>query len=313
MRPASSDEQLDAITVIENDHRVVDGLFDTYERLGRDGDPAERQRTVRSMIDELRLHASMEEHVFYPAVQEALDEEGGELVEAALLEHAEAKETLDEIEALDVSSDGFHERVTALIEEVRHHVDEEEQEILPKLREALDSQVLLQLGGELESAKLTLLGVPSTGEGGAEEGVVIGDAKRSGGRRRTTAKKTATVRKTSAKKTSAKKTTAKKTSSPKTSAKKTSANRRGATKVTSGRASTARLVYHVKPTQSGRWSVAKRGAARPSATFDRKTEAVARGKELAKRPSRGQLVVHGLDGKVQGEFTYGDDPRRTKN
>src|SRR4051794_24241581 len=181
------EEQLDAITLVENDHRVVEGLFENYERLGRDGEPGERWRTVRSMVEELRLHAAMEEQVFYPAVQEALGDAADELVEESLREHAEAKEALDEIEALEPTGAVFHERVTALIEEVRHHVDEEEQQILPKLREALDTQVLQRLGEELEGAKLTLLGVmvgrgatvtvtgtPSEGAGG-EEGPVIGD------------------------------------------------------------------------------------------------------------------------------------------
>ena len=320
MIPAPSGEQLDAVTVIQNDHRVVEGLFDTYERLGRDGDQAERQRTVRSFIEELRLHAAMEEQVFYPAVQEALGEQGGELVEASLLDHAEAKQTLNEIEALDVSSEGFHERVTALIEEVRHHVDYEEQEVLPMLREALDSQVLLQLGGDLEASKLTLLAVPQTGESVAEEGVVIGDVKESATARKSSAKR-ATAKKTSAKKATSRKTSAKKATT-RTPAKKTTTKRRTAKQsgsrtksatTSKARGSSSRLVYHVKPTDSGRWSVAQRGAARASATFNRKSDAVARGKELAKRRSRGQLVVHGRDGKVQGEFTYGDDPRRTRN
>src|SRR3954469_21598299 len=188
--PASNDEQLDAITLIENDHRVVEGLFEAYENIGADGEAAQRWRIVHSMIEELRLHASMEEQVFYPAVQEALGD-ADELVEESLREHADAKQTLEEIEALPATSGVFHERGTALIEEVRHHVDEEVQQILPKLREALDSHMLLRLGEELEGSKLTMLGVAATGEdvdagvavrteplaaggGGPEEGVVIG-------------------------------------------------------------------------------------------------------------------------------------------
>jgi iron-sulfur cluster repair protein YtfE (RIC family) len=349
---ASSGEQLDAITLIENDHRVVEGLFGTYEGLGPDGNVPERQRTVHSMIEELRLHAAMEEQVFYPAVQEALGDEADELVEESLREHAEAKQTLDELDALEPSAETFHQRVTELIEEVRHHVDEEEQEILPKLRAALDSQVLLQLGEELEGSKMTLLGVAVTAEAPQpagsfpEEGLVIGDAEapaaeqlerladpadRSGqtsrppAKRATTAKTKSSPKRTSAKKkTSAKRgTTAKTKSSPKrTSAKKKTSATRGATaktktsaKKTSVRSSsrnTKRLVYHVKPTGSGRWAVALQGAARPSATFDRKTEAVARGRELARRRERGRLVVHDRDGRIQDQFTYGDALGRTR-
>jgi hemerythrin-like domain-containing protein len=350
--PASSGEQLDAITLIENDHRVVEGLFETYEGLGPDGNVPERQRTVHSMIEELRLHAAMEEQVFYPAVQEALGDEADELVEESLREHAEAKQTLDELDALEPSAEKFHQRVTELIEEVRHHVDEEEQEILPKLRAALDSQVLLQLGEELEGSKMTLLGVAVTAEapsppagGLPEEGLVIGEAEtaaveqlerladpadRSGltsrppAKRGTTAKTKSSAKRTSAKKTSATRgTTAKtKSSAKRTSAKKKTSATRGTTaktkssaRKTSVRSSsrrTKRLVYHVKPTGSGRWAVALQGAARPSATFDRKTEAVARGRELARRRERGRLVVHDRDGRIQDQFTYGDALGRTK-
>jgi hypothetical protein len=67
----------------------------------------------------------------------------------------------------------------------------------------------------------------------------------------------------------------------------------------------------VKPSDRG-WELTRKGAKRASGLFDRKPEAVARGKELAKRSRLGQLVVHGQDGKIQGEFTFGEDPRRTK-
>src|SRR4051794_13655266 len=334
--PASNDGQLDAITLIENDHRVVEGLFEAYENIGADGEAAQRWRIVHSMIEELRLHASMEEQVFYPAVQEALGDDADELVEESLREHADAKQTLEEIEALPATSGVFHERVTALIEEVRHHVDEEEQQILPKLREALDSQMLLRLGEELEGSKLTMLGVAATGGdvdagvavrtetlaaegGGPEEGVVIGDgaAGRSAGaadsprrRRASTSKRptTGSPRKSPAKSSSTSRST-------KTAERRGTAKRSGSTTSTSKRTAgrTARLEYHVTPTSTGRWAVQQKGAARASATFDRKTEAVARGRELAQRRSLGQLIVHGRDGKIQNEFTYGNDPRWTKN
>src|SRR5919201_745215 len=147
-------EPTDAIALIEDDHRKVDGLIDRYERLGREGALAERGRVVGSIVDELRLHAAIEEQVLYPAIEEALPDDGPELVEGSLREHAEAKQTLDEIEALDASSDELHDRVTTLIEEVRHHVEEEEADVLPRLREALDSEQLMTLGDELRGAKM---------------------------------------------------------------------------------------------------------------------------------------------------------------
>jgi hypothetical protein len=74
----------------------------------------------------------------------------------------------------------------------------------------------------------------------------------------------------------------------------------------------SRKVYHVTPGGNGGWAVKAEDNKNPSGHFKTKTDAVARGKELAKKPLLGQLIVHKQDGKIQTEYTYGDDPKRTK-
>ncbi len=69
-----------------------------------------------------------------------------------------------------------------------------------------------------------------------------------------------------------------------------------------------RDVYHVTPSTKGGWDVQKEGGKRPSAHATRKTDAVARGKELAKKAPLGQIKIHKQDGTFQTEHTYGDDP-----
>jgi len=69
-----------------------------------------------------------------------------------------------------------------------------------------------------------------------------------------------------------------------------------------------RKVYHVTKSQAGGWDVNKEGAQRASGNFDTKQEAVQRGKELAKHAPLGQIKIHGQNGKIQTEYTYGDDP-----
>ncbi len=72
-----------------------------------------------------------------------------------------------------------------------------------------------------------------------------------------------------------------------------------------------REVFHV--TKDGdTWQVKKRGAKRASSRHDTKADAVERGRQLAKRTGLGQLIVHKQDGKIQTEYTYGNDPRRSK-
>lgn len=75
---------------------------------------------------------------------------------------------------------------------------------------------------------------------------------------------------------------------------------------------TNRKVYHVTKNPIGGWDVKKEGGERASGHFDTKVEAVDRGKELAKSGGLGQVKIHGQDGKIQTEHTYGDDPHPPK-
>ena len=72
-----------------------------------------------------------------------------------------------------------------------------------------------------------------------------------------------------------------------------------------------RRVYHVV-NEGGRWKAKAEYAERASVTGDTKSEVLERAKELAQRTGLGQVIVHGEDGEIQREFTYGNDPRRTK-
>jgi len=69
-----------------------------------------------------------------------------------------------------------------------------------------------------------------------------------------------------------------------------------------------RDVYHVTPNEDGRWRVKKVGNQKASGIFDRKTDAVTRGKELAKKGPKGQIKIHKQNGQFQTEYTYRDDP-----
>lgn len=72
-----------------------------------------------------------------------------------------------------------------------------------------------------------------------------------------------------------------------------------------------RQVYHVVPAEKG-WEVKKEGNKRPSVKTRLKKDAIDRAKELAKKAKLGQVIIHKKDGTIQTEYTYGEDPRRTK-
>ena len=74
-----------------------------------------------------------------------------------------------------------------------------------------------------------------------------------------------------------------------------------------------RSVYHVVPDKvSGKWKLKKQGSDRALKAFDKKQDAINRGKEIAKKQPLGQLKVHKTDGTIQTEYSYGSDPKKSK-
>jgi len=72
----------------------------------------------------------------------------------------------------------------------------------------------------------------------------------------------------------------------------------------------SRKVVHVTPDGDGGWNVKSAGAEKAAANFENKAEAIDRAKEIAKNASLGQVKIHGMDRKIQTEYTYGKDPRK---
>jgi iron-sulfur cluster repair protein YtfE (RIC family) len=139
----------DAIRLLTSDHRMVDRLLLQ----------ARRDSTVMEQIhSELEAHAKVEEEIFYPAVRNALKEQGREMVQEALHEHNEMREALQEVMALDQEDDQYKEKLNELKEAIQHHVKEEEGEMFPQARQALSREQLAELGSQMESRKEELKG-----------------------------------------------------------------------------------------------------------------------------------------------------------
>ena len=139
---------MDALELLKQDHQTVKSLFDQID----DVEDAKQRKKLFDQIDtELNIHAHIEETVFYPAMQkiDALKE----MVEEALEEHQEVKTLLEEMEGLDPENERFSASLEELMENVEHHVAEEEDEMFPKVREQCDQATLDRLGDQLESAK----------------------------------------------------------------------------------------------------------------------------------------------------------------
>jgi hemerythrin superfamily protein len=143
----------DAIVLLKNDHKAVEKLFKQYEKLG-DGAKKTKRKLVDQILAELALHATIEEEHFYPEIRRKVDD-ADDIVLEGYEEHHVLEMIMAELRTLDVEAENFDAKVTVLIEQVRHHVEEEEQEMFPKVREALGRTELRDIGDALEQAKLT--------------------------------------------------------------------------------------------------------------------------------------------------------------
>jgi hemerythrin superfamily protein len=153
-----TNEENDAIAMLKRDHDNVKALFDQFEKAERKG---EKQKIVKQAIEELRIHSTLEEELFYPAVREQL--KNGVMNEADE-EHHVAKVLIAELDAMSGDNDHFDAKFTVLAESVRHHIKEEENDMLPKARDLkIDFQAL---GEKMERRKeeLKAKGLPPTAE-----------------------------------------------------------------------------------------------------------------------------------------------------
>jgi hemerythrin superfamily protein len=142
---------MDAITLLKDDHKTVEKLFKRFEKAGDDA-YAEKRRIADQIIEELSKHAAIEEQLFYPATRATVPDTEDIALES-MEEHHVVKWVLSEIEGMKPENERFTPKVTVLIENVRHHVEEEEDEYFPKVREALGRKALQELGDAMESAK----------------------------------------------------------------------------------------------------------------------------------------------------------------
>jgi hemerythrin superfamily protein len=139
---------MDAITLLRDDHRAVEKLFKQFEKAGPRASKT-KANLVNKIIQELAVHAAIEEQVFYPAVREA-DED---MVLESLEEHHIVKWVLSELQGMSPTDERFDAKVTVLIELVRHHVKEEESDLFPEVRQLLTRKELADVGEMLEKAK----------------------------------------------------------------------------------------------------------------------------------------------------------------
>jgi hemerythrin superfamily protein len=138
------------VDLIMNDHRELERLFDQLQN-----QPETRANTLPVMISLLTAHSRAEEAEVYPAATEAgIDED----VEHSQKEHLEADQLAAALAATPVDAADFEEKLTKLVDAVKHHVEEEESTVLPGMRDGLPADQLESLGEAFLTSRETHLG-----------------------------------------------------------------------------------------------------------------------------------------------------------
>jgi len=151
---SESAEGVDAITLLTEDHENVKALFEQYEGLG-DRAKASKKKLATQICTELTKHATAEEEIFYPAVR-AAGKDKEDMIDEATVEHASAKDLIAQILEMEPTEELFDAKVKVLSELIEHHVQEEEEEMFTKAREAgLDLEMLGQQIVERKAQMMT--------------------------------------------------------------------------------------------------------------------------------------------------------------
>jgi hemerythrin-like domain-containing protein len=149
----------DAITLLKDDHKQVRAVFREFERAGDD-----RQRKgelVASMIELLTMHTYIENEGMYPEVQKLLPDLESDVLES-YEEHHVADLLIGELASLDPSDGRFEAKTIVLIELVRHHIEEEEQDWFPKVRAGLSRSQLQDIGARMLQLKQRVSKTPAS-------------------------------------------------------------------------------------------------------------------------------------------------------
>ena len=146
---------MNAIEMLKNDHQKVRELFREITAANKKPQPL-----VEQVLQELETHATLEEEIFYPALRAKAGEENDArlkgLLDEAIKEHNKVKKIIGKVKSLDREDEQFETEVEELMDSVTHHVEEEEDEMLPLAEEKLADD-LDRLASEMQNRKRQLL------------------------------------------------------------------------------------------------------------------------------------------------------------
>jgi hemerythrin superfamily protein len=149
----------DAIVVLKNDHKEIRALFRQFEQAG-DGAKKAKGKLVEQILEALTVHTHIENECMYPEVRKLMPEVEDDILES-YEEHHVADVLCMELAGMSPDAERFDAKTTVLIENVTHHMDEEEKDWFPKVRAGLGRKQLQDMGARMLEMKKTAPRKPS--------------------------------------------------------------------------------------------------------------------------------------------------------
>lgn len=141
----------DAIVILKNDHQEIRKVFKQFQAAGENAHK-QKGKLVDRMLELLTVHTYIENESMYPRVRELVPDVEEDVLES-YEEHHVADVLCMELASMSPDDERFTAKATVLIENVEHHMDEEEADWFPKVREALGRKQLQQIGAEMLELK----------------------------------------------------------------------------------------------------------------------------------------------------------------
>ena len=141
----------DAIVLLKKDHQEIKRAFAAFEKAGENAH-ARKGQLVDRIIELLTVHTYIENEIMYPRVRELLPEVEDDVLES-YEEHHVADVLVMELSSMTASDERFTAKATVLIENVTHHIQEEEDDWFPKVRDGLGRKALQEIGAEMQAAR----------------------------------------------------------------------------------------------------------------------------------------------------------------
>jgi hemerythrin superfamily protein len=141
----------DAIVILKEDHKRIKKLFREFQNAGDDAEAA-KGRIVKRILEELTVHTYLENEVMYPEVRKMLPDLEDDVLES-YEEHHVADVLSSELFVMGADDERFDAKTTVLIENVTHHIDEEEKDWFPKVREGIGRKQLQELGARMNELR----------------------------------------------------------------------------------------------------------------------------------------------------------------